>query len=284
MGFRDIFRPKPSVTVDLEVQYPSSEQIDAMRAEARERYHRNKDVIDDYVKRTYGDDPFEQMKPPTAEICPHCGCVYAAPLARSRKCPVCGEKIVLRTVEGKKYALTPDQAEFVDNRKKLLAEYRAAFRRVELVGYGANDFVSALESRGPGYSARDASWGLLNQRALDAMNAGDFQGLKMAYLQQAVQLRDEGRDPIQSLALCREAETLEYRNSDIAKGLVITACDCAQCRKDQGRKLSWDQLERGRFGLVGPLPHADCEKGFCTCLYAAWTKSWEELGFKGIPG
>ena len=272
MGFRDVSRPKPRITGHLEVHYASPEQVDAMRAETREQYQHNKDVIDDYVERKYGDDPFEQVTPPSAGVCPYCGCLHAEPLVRSGKCPACGEKIVLRTVGGEKYALTAEQAELVDKRKKLLVEHRAAFRRVQNVGCSAEEFVSTLVSLGPGCSARDASWKLLNHRVIDATRKNDFGSLKMAYHAQAIQLRDEGRDPIHSLANCLEAETLEYRNYPNAIGLEILSCECGHCSKDKERKLRWDEFERGQFGFVGPIPHAECEKGFCTCSYVAWMK------------
>ena len=272
MGIFDRFRERAGNIPQPQVRVTGSIEL-----AGQEDYEHNHAVIEAYVAKRFGPAPVESISPPPVTVCPYCGSLFDAPLKRSRKCPTCHEAIVLRTVDGRRVAFTEDQARAVDERNALLTDYRKAFRRAGSVGFTVEQFTDTLASLGPGYQPRDASWRLLIQAALDAMKAGDFFTVARAYQLEAEQLRDEARDPTQCLSFSMEAEALYYRNQGDVKSLTIRSCTCGVCDVDNGRKLAWGDFQQGKFGLVGPLPHVDCAKGFCTCSYS---QPWD---FPGIP-
>ncbi len=275
MGILDRFRQRAGNTPQPRVRVTGSIELTD-----QEDYEHNNAVIEAYVAKRFGPDPIESISPPPATVCPYCGSLFDTALKQSRKCPTCHEAIVLRTVDGRRVAFTEDQAHTVDERNTLLAAYRTAFRRAGSVAFTAEQFTDTLDSLGPEYQPRDASWRLLNQAAVDAMKAGDFLTLARAYQLQAEQLCDEGREPTQCLSFSREAEALHYRNQDVVKGLTVRSCTCGVCDVDNGRRLAWGDFKEGKFGLVGPLPHVDCAKGFCTCSYSP---IWDASGIPEAP-
>lgn len=262
------------VAVHLRVMEPSADQVEAARQAQSDRYYNDKATIDGYVIQRFGPDPIGTLRSPGDSACPSCGATFEKPLSKSRKCPECNAKIVVRTVDGERRAYTKDQALLIHERKAILAEYRAAFRRVQNIGVGPARFLEKLDTLGRDFRPRDASWHLLNEAALDAMKSGDFHALQMAYRLQASQLKDEGRDPNDSLAHAHEASALNYKQQGLAEGLRILACGCDVCGEDNGREIRWSEFKRGQFGPVGPLPHRDCAKGFCACTYTAIISSF----------
>ena len=74
--------------------------------------------------------------------CPTCGVVLDPPPQRSRNCPDCGSKIVLRTdraTKEKRYLTTEGAAEF-DKEKALASAKKKAMRMVEGMGLTAADY------------------------------------------------------------------------------------------------------------------------------------------------
>ena len=115
-----------------------------------------------------------------------------------------------------------------------------------------------MAGRGRSLRARDAFWSAANRAVLDAIADRDLIRLARLYGAQSAILRSEGR---QFMGLLAEAFRSDLTSIDTTWVSVI-AKDCDICARDDGFTFSTaDERHSQR------LPHADCQRGHCSCLY-----------------
>ena len=190
-----------------------------------------------FLKRFFKPQPAQprQQAPPSA--CPYCGAVLDPAPQRNRKCPHCGERIVVRTRRS--------------DRAKLLLTEESDFRRVE----------RELTEKWGYAPPRDVFWGLASEAAMAAMRTGDEHQLSMVYWQQARLLFEEGREHLQIQREAEKATLHRYAKQGIGH-VEIQAGECGVCRADDGRRFSVsDALEKL------PIPKEQCENGWCKCMW-----------------
>lgn len=219
-----------------------------------------------FLKRFFRPQPTQprQQAPPSA--CPYCGAVLDPAPERNRKCPHCGERIVVRTrrSDGAKVLLTEAGAREFDKERKQEAARNKALRRAQNIGASESDFqrVERELAEKWGYAPpRDVFWRLASEAAMAAMRTGDEHQLSMVYWEQARLLFEEGREHLQIQREAEKAALHRYAEDGVSR-VEISAGECAVCRADDGRRFSVsDALEKL------PIPKEHCENGWCKCTW-----------------
>lgn len=235
----------------------------------------DKQLVHAYVTTHY-DDPWSELPgEPTLTACPSCGSVFDKPLAQSRKCPECSAKIVVRTVDGSKHALTEAGAARLDTGKQVIAsfnKYRKHAANLEINTPTLLAKLDELRAQGPGFTVGDAFWQLSNNANLEAMRTGDLHRSSRVLFTQALCLHEEGRD---FLALKREANKLSVQHyvqqGIVTKVQILADGCCEECREYAdaiGQVTPSVALER-------PLPGNGCSRDWCNC-------SWNGAAFRGV--
>jgi hypothetical protein len=115
-----------------------------------------------------------------------------------------------------------------------------------------------LAGRGRSLRARDAFWAAANRAVLDAIARRELIRLARLYGAQSAILRSEGRQFVRLLA---EAYRSDLGSIDPTR-VEIIAKDCDVCARDDGYTFATaDERSEQR------LPHAECQRGHCSCLY-----------------
>jgi len=222
----------------------------------------------------------------SASACPHCGVVLDPPPKQSRKCPDCRESIVVRTDPDSKakLLLTEFGAEEFDQAKKARSARNKVLRRLPILGLEEGNYL--LEERrlskqfGRAPSPGDVYWGLANstlQQLVPSPGKNAHQ-IKQIYWQMGLHLLDEGRSREQVQRQQRESHRWDLTDSQ--KGwqkvggtsgrLCVVRTDkgteyacCEPCTALEGAEYTYkDALDKL------PLPQAECEKDWCTCMWA----------------
>jgi hypothetical protein len=115
-----------------------------------------------------------------------------------------------------------------------------------------------LAGRGRSLRARDAVWAAANRAVLDAIASRDLIRLARLYGAQSAILRSEGR---QFMRLLAEAYRSDLGSIDPSL-VAIVAKDCDICAQDDGLILLTEDERADQR-----IPHADCQRGHCSCLY-----------------
>ncbi len=271
---------EPEVVVEFTSSFhgakPTTEEesleYDAALAELRAATESRTAVFETYVDTKLPPDPSARAVARGTTSCPSCGTVFEVPLKSSRKCPACAARVIVRSHDGNKFVVTPEESELIAERKKIMASLRKAYSRVEWFGVTPEALVETLEGLGPGYTPRDASWQLLNLQLVEFAQAGSLREASVVCTGMARQLCDEGKDYSEiltrSFELQAKGESQRTLPSD-ANGLRVSACSCEACIADNGRVVLWGDFEETESGLSGPLPHLDCEHAICPCSYQA---------------
>ncbi len=204
--------------------------------------------------------------PEQVAACPYCGVILDPPPQRNRKCPSCGEKIIVRTrrSDGAKLCLTEDDAKVFDAERKAEAFRNKAIRAAAGIGMDERDFERTekeLLAKSSGYSPGDVFWSLAGKQALNQMQSGDWHGLSMTYFQQALWLHDEGR-PYAHLKVEAEKALAQSYVGRCQELEVLTNECCPNCDQFNGRKYPIQQAVN-----EWPVPVEDCTNGWCTCTW-----------------
>ena len=182
--------------------------------------------------------------PPTILVspaCPYCGVIQEPPPTRRRKCRGCDQLIYIGTdlLERKRYLLTKEEAELAECER------------------------------------RDARWKELSQQVKDAMQAGDWQALRMTYNELASILFAEGRPHNHIKQEAMKAALMGFQQVGIDRVQVLTCKDEKVCN-------GCNVLENTIFTVAEaselmPIPGLNCKDGEdmnphggrCRCLYIA---------------
>ena len=267
--------PPISVTVTARVTEPSRQEREQMAEAMREAYRRDKQLVYSYVIEHY-DNPWADLPSEgSLTACPSCGSVFDKPLARSRKCPECSAKIVVRTVDGTKHALTESGAARLDNAKQVVATFNKYRKHAANLEIGTATLLTKLDelrAENPGFTIGDAFWRLANNANLEAMRTGDLQRSSRVLFTQALCLHEEGRDWLNLKREANKRNVQHYLQPGIVTKLRILAdgcCDeCQQYAAGIGHVAPAVALER-------LLPGGGCSRDWCNC-------SWNGAEFSGI--
>lgn len=198
------------------------------------------------------------VQPTTA--CPACGTVLDPPPTRTRKCPHCSEKITVRTIDGTRYLLSPQQVRERENADRRHIILRFA-NEIGVDEARFNERAASTTSDG------DTFWSLANERALELIPEVAYDWLKLRdhYKVMADFLEFEGRDPSQidhqSIQAALRYELLSGRSPD--QIMRVVGCECEPCGKGEETYRLGDLDVNGRL----PIPHSGCDRDRCKCWF-----------------
>lgn len=183
-------------------------------------------------------------------------------------------------------ALSPQEKKFARYRNvclKFSADVgvsESIFERehLELTSHFKNKGMSA-----PSFG--DVFWKIVDERCMQASLIGDFGAVGRYRSSMAEFLVFEKRNWVPMIEESVRAfvtSTLMQNDKTKASGtvifkndlpyvlseLVITGCKCEKCAPDNGKRKSLDFF---KDGYIGPIPHRDCLKPPCRCL---WVEPW----------
>lgn len=218
-----------------------------------------------------------EPEPPAAVVaCPYCGVALVPPPPRTRLCPSCRQRIVVRRVGGATSYLTQSAAAVAIAEQRRVADERAwSAARREWLRLAASvraplelrRKVAAMPlSDRAVEAARSMYRAAADQAAREAREGEQWVLVSRIRLAQAEALYADLGSPLPPpddiVAIYREAKTAVLRSlaahSPVAE-LAGTDC-CRACRADDGGlfKIA-PELRRPR------LPHPGCPKGLCGC-------------------
>lgn len=180
--------------------------------------------------------------------------------------------------------LTPADAARYDAERKREAADNAVRRRASAIGVDDADWErvrTELEGRfGQPPSSGDVFWSLANQAAMDAASRGDWHHAKMVYFQQALHLRDEGRNfhhVRQESLRCGVREALSSAaqlgwSDPVLRVYGAPDDERDVCQAADGRRFSPNEL------LVDdpPIPHFYDDDRWCPCSVGLDMDSFRE--------
>lgn len=212
--------------------------------------------------------------------CPYCSVVLEKEPTRKQKCKSCGKYFFVRThyLTQQKQVLTQDQTEKYDKEKEVYYLVSGFINNLKYT-VGDKDVDKILKQTrveltnkfGLIPSDADVAWGTANKLVMELMRKGDFQVLGSLYFQMALYLHNTDKDCTQIKTMSLEMDLMEYKKSDVTKGVEIisTGC-CAKCLALNGKVLDIAEAIKDR-----PLPCKECTnqlnkvgKAWCTCCYA----------------
>jgi uncharacterized protein YkuJ len=204
--------------------------------------------------------------------CPYCGVVLDPPPRATKKCPVCGEKMHLKTVAGTDERRLMTEADIAEN-DEAWGRYHFRKRAIwasEMIGCSEEDFLRTEQRLagkwktlpGPG----DVFWSLANHAGVEAAAQGEWRHASNIYRNMGMWLyKERGESPVK---LLREARIARLRDlaSTNGKQARVRAFDCNDdevceaCLSNRGK--TWTVAE----ALDSPpVPHPDCANGLCRC-------------------
>lgn len=267
--------PAPAYTLELAILYRKQKAPEAEVA-ILERYKemaggRDHPKVAERLRKARARLETATATPPVP-ACPSCGITLDSMPTRSRNCPRCEQRIVVRSKHGVKLLLTENQ----DKARKREEEQGRARERALIAAnrIGVNDaaFVTAEADAKPGMSPADVFWGLANQQVLEEAETGRWDRAALVYREMATFLANEGRE---ATHLTREAVVYEVRAQERywqrGATLAVTGCVCPACSEGR-QEMDADALraavaETGELPATAPIPHDRCENGVCQCRF-----------------
>ena len=204
----------------------------------------------------------------TPGACPSCGTILETPPTRSRKCPACKERIVVRTRRSDrvKLILTEAEGKKFDEQRDREAARNDAIRRSESVGATVEDFSRTekeLTEKWGFAPPRDVFWAVAVKAALAAMEKRDWHQLSMVYWTQALLLHEEGKPHMQLAREASKASLQRYAEDGYTRSVQVIAGCCQLCDRDEGRRFTIPEALEEL-----PIPHDGCERdGWCACMW-----------------
>lgn len=201
----------------------------------------------------------------TAIACPACGEVLASPPKSRGTCASCGQQLVMRTVDGQRVALTPDQVTAQAAADKA-AKQRAKFlKRLGYFDVTEKDWdrVHAEQAARFAHASSDGDvyWQIATERAINYEQLGNWLLAGRVRSDMAKFSVEEGRDWV-GPARAAEADWLRalQHYDGPATAMILIACPCKSCQRDHQQVRTLAQ-----FAMSWPLPHAECDRPPCRC-------------------
>lgn len=198
--------------------------------------------------------------------CPHCGVILEPPPPRTRKCPSCRSKIVVRTrrSDSAKLYLTESDAKIFDAERKADAFRNKAIRAADLIGMDKTAFERTekeLLAKSPGYGPSDVFWTLANKLLGRQMRPLDWGGLSNTYFHMALWLYGTGRPYAHLKVEAEKARAQSYARRGLQE-LEVMGGGCPNCDQFKGRVYPIEQAVN-----EWPVPSEDCTNGWCLCMW-----------------
>lgn len=248
---------------------PDAESGDGTHLDVPDPAEREPEFVDETV-----DEAFDEEA--AGVPCPSCGWVVAPAPTRNRRCPACGEMIVVRRFEGRSVYLTEGAVEvFAAERQRDADEASWDARRGRWLALAASVGApkanrSRLQAAPPSEAGVEAARSLYVAAADRAASRAriDKRWIDLARIrrsQAAAEYAAVGAPvpPPEDIAALHREGMLALLRSFAAQGadaeLVGAAC-CRACRADDGKVFKINQELR-----TPRLPHPDCTKGICAC-------------------
>ena len=208
--------------------------------------------------------------------CPNCGVVLDPPPARTRLCPRCRRRIVVRRFEGRTIYLTDASVDVFENERRRDSEVetwtherRHWLQLAQIVGAPA-ERRRRLANAPVSAASVQASRALYLQMAERAVRVArrekhwdDVSRIRRRQAEALFEATGGTAPPDEEvLGLYREAiaATLRALAPIAREAELVGASCCAACRADSGRIFRiTDELRTPR------LPHTTCPRGLCAC-------------------
>lgn len=233
-------------------------------------------------------------------FCPYCGCEISPPPKANRKCPSCGERLLVRTrpADRVRVLCTEEQAAEIDGQwakhyedlphpEPLTEEedqietlcYRYRFTEDEWNAARAAEEAHAVQEGLPAPSIGDIVWGLGCRKIQETAVQGDWHRLSRLYWAQAMQIESEGRgDPFEILYESQRWYLEGLRSHDQAGPLRIRTFShaCSVCKALKGKVYSVEDATREM-----PLPVRGCTGNYRCCTYELVQKEYPTVPCRG---
>jgi len=218
------------------------------------------------------------QKTQSDRICPYCRKMLETPPQRKKKCPLCGNYILVRTHPdtGRRILATEKEATQINGIWNTRREKKEWMDNLEMFGVAEQDYkrhrakLTNEWGRKPG--ERDVFWRILNELVA---NYGGFQDKAQIYGLMVSFLREEGKDFSAALEQHHRMILLDMKQSNCTKVKIrssgkLPGIGCDACEALNGKVYTIEQAL-----LEMPLPCKDCtstidgRKGYCRCFYQA---------------
>ena len=199
-------------------------------------------------------------------ICPYCGESFPSYPKRKRKCPSCGEMVIVKrsSSSGHSILMTEKKALAGDSAWNASSFVRRWTRRLEIT---EEDVRSQQAKLARGCTLRDALWHIMDQRNYQMLASGEGS----MFFMMALFLHEEGKD---SLKVMREKARTDLREirSQSPRYNRVKVCGgaCDACRALEGKLLT---IEQALETLPVPCPECTNDvnasgRGWCRCWYS----------------
>lgn len=192
--------------------------------------------------------------------CPYCGQALSTFPTRTRSCPSCRAKIVVRTVDKVKRLLTVEADSALDQSRKERAYRNKILDCLATASIKPSQFHARLNQLSAGsrvpWSDGDVAWRLFNEALLIHMSDNDFHAMAMTYHAMAWFRQLEGKNATPEVAERTRCELLDLQTRGYERVRIWTDCSCSACTIV---KASQQTVEEA---LANPLlPVSGCESG-----------------------
>jgi predicted RNA-binding Zn-ribbon protein involved in translation (DUF1610 family) len=227
---------------------------------------------------------FLSRKKKTKSVCPYCEIELEPKPTKKKKCPNCGNYIIIRTTyedkkKKEKLLLTEEQAKKFDKKKKLFFERKNWIKRLQFYDVTDKEFdkeTAKLKKRfgfNPPYA--DVAWSIYGKRKIEYAKKRDFHNLSNIYSEMAKLVYEENKPFQDLLEEAHKYVLLEHENIKNTMKVIVMNCNdhlvCQKCKELEGKNFTYKEATKKKI-----LPVLDCEhieegkgagKGFCRCWY-----------------
>ena len=107
----------------------------------------------------------------------------------------------------------------------------------------------------------DKKWNALNKKLLKAIKENNLHAMHTIYFEQALLLKEEGRDSFPSLEQSIKSGLYKEQNFEQLE-ILIAVDSCEPCKALSGTVFTIDEALEKK-----PIPVADCGNDSCRCTY-----------------
>jgi hypothetical protein len=183
---------------------------------------------------------------------------------RKKKCPSCGKFIYVRTrpSDRKRILATEEDAKRIDDEWK----YKQILERFSVSQEEYQNTEKVLTKKfKTAPSQRDIIWTILNNRLLSAMKKTSWQQMKMLYFEQALFLKDEGKNPFKVLQESKRCELRGYQSFGVKKVQILSSgSSCDKCKTLNGKIFT---IKEALETMPIPIDNCDNLYRYCRCVY-----------------
>ena len=175
-------------------------------------------------------------------ICPYCGFEYQTFPKTKKKCPKCGETVIIMSKDKIKRLFTEERADEYNEEKQERARINELRGYLSAAGLDPHELplihMQMEEETGRTIEYEEVVEILLEKAAAERRSSCDFDGAKWAYSKLAQFRRNENKEFFPAYPEMKRMELMDYRKAkDVQHVKWTTACKCDVCRELEGK--SW---------------------------------------------